>query len=396
MTTTLPGYLLHATLLWGLFALLYHSVLRRETFFALNRAYLLFALLAGALLPLAGSMIPQAGFPVVTLPVVDLTAAAANTANAPDTGAAAYGLRLLYLAGVAFGALRLGIGLVRIAALVSRSEREKASDGSILVHTGRVNMPFSFFHFIIVPRQFTADPALLRTMLAHERAHVHERHSLDVLLFEAFAVVFWFHPLVYYFRRQMRNVHEFQADAAASGETGARQYGYWLLEQAGKPSAQLVLANHFYQSPLRQRLVMMTRRPSGPLRRLKYLLFFPLVLGGLIQTGAETPSEAVAVEAAFPGGIPALMTYLAENIVYPEEAKKAGLEALVVLELTIDANGKVTSVKHLTSDKSPAPHPDMVAEAQRVAHAMPAWEPALVNGKPTASKMTLPIRFRLQ
>ncbi|MCC6411193.1 MAG: energy transducer TonB, partial [Saprospiraceae bacterium] len=182
---------------------------------------------------------------------------------------------------------------------------------------------------------------------------------------------------------------------------GPKQYGYWLLEQAGLPAARLVLANHFYQSPLRQRLTMMVRTPSHPLRRLKYLLFFPLLLGMLFQVGAApTPMVGAAaekvVDAVYPGGMQALMTYLASNIVYPEEPKRQGLEAMVVIELSIDADGKVRDVKHINNDKNPAPHPDMVAEASRVVLSMPAWEPARLNGTPVASKTVLPIRFRLQ
>lgn len=393
------NYLIQSTLLWSLFAFVYHTALRRETFFALNRAYLLLAAVAGALLPLASETIPQTGVPTFSLPVVELLPAPTDTATAAGFSVT-FWLMALYLAGATFGALRLAIGLSRIALLIRAADREKTTDGSVLVHTERVNMPFSFFHWIVVPRHFSSDPALLRSMLAHERAHVNERHSLDVLFFEILGIVFWFNPLVYYFRSHMRHVHEFQADAEASGETGPRQYGYWLLEQAGMPAAHLVLANHFYQSPLRQRLTMMVRTPSHPLRRLKYLLFFPLLLGMLFQVGAApTPADATAgniVEASFPGGLQAMMTYLANNIVYPEIPKKQGLQAMVVIELTIGADGKVKDVKHLNNNKTPAPHPDMVAEASRVVLSMPAWEPARINGKPVTSKTVLPIRFKLQ
>lgn len=134
---------------------------------------------------------------------------------------------------------------------------------------------------------------------------------------------------------------------------------------------------------------------------LKYLLFFPLLLGMLFQVGvAPTPAIAAptenVIDAVYPGGMQALTTYLANNIVYPEEPKRQGQEAMVVIELTLGADGRVQNVKHLKNNKIPAPHPDMVAEASRVVLSMPTWEPALLNGTPVTSKTVLPIRFRLQ
>ena len=393
------NYLIQSTLLWGLFALVYHTTLRRETFFALNRTYLLLASLCGVLLPLVGSFLPQTGVPTLTLPVVELLPAQVAGQNAAGFDIA-FWFTVLYATGAAFGAIRLATGLTRIALLIRDAEHETTSDGSILVHTDRVNMPFSFFHWIVVPRHFSSDPALLRSMLAHERAHVYERHSLDVLFFEILSIVFWFNPLVYYFRSHMRHVHEFQADAEASGETGAKQYGHWLLEQAGLPAARLVLANHFYQSPLRQRLTMMVRTPSHPLRKLKYLLFFPLMLGMLFQVGAAPAPEGTAdktvVPAEFPGGMLALMHFLAQKIHYPDEAKAQKLEAVVVLEVVLDEDGKVQEVNNLSAGRTPAPHPEMVAEATRAVWQMPAWKPATSAGKPVATKTMIPIKFKLQ
>ena len=239
-------------------------------------------------------------------------------------------------------------------------------------------------------------------MLAHERAHARGWHSADVLLAELLCIALWFHPLAHWYRRALRTVHEFLADEAASRRTDKKQYGLLLIQQAQSGPA-LALAHHFFQSPLKQRLIMLMKQHSAPVRALKYTLVLPLAALFVLlfqqnpltaQTPDDKPKELFDIDVLpqFPGGQAEMMKYLGSNIQYPEAAQKAKAEATLALGFVIEKDGSLSNIENLTTTV----RPDLVAEAIRVVKAMPKWTPGVMDGKPVKVRYTLPIRFRLK
>lgn len=118
------------------------------------------------------------------------------------------------------------------------------------------------------------------------------------------------------------------------------------------------------------------------------------------ETLSETPQKAsqervvfvaVADEAEFPGGMETLMKWLYDNLVYPEEAEKAGIQGRVIVKFIIEADGTVTNPEIVRGL-----HPDVDAEVLSVINSMPKWNPGKVNGKEVASYFTLPVVFHLK
>lgn len=252
----------------------------------------------------------------------------------------------------------------------------------------------SFFGRVHIPVE--AHGASRAAMLAHEGAHARLGHSFDVLFLEGLAAVYWSNPLWRLALRELRRVHEHQADEHAARTVPC--YGEILLAQALGTRSTSIL-NRFHSTNLKTRLHMLTR--TLPQRRTRFLIAAPLLLLCLVATASFRLSapwsamEAVVItgpdqEAEFPGGKPALMRYLAERIRYPEIAKKDGVEGVVYIAFTIQADGKVAgaTVKRGVRD-------DLDQESVRVVSGMPDWKPARVKGKAVASEMTLPIAFRL-
>jgi TonB family protein len=102
------------------------------------------------------------------------------------------------------------------------------------------------------------------------------------------------------------------------------------------------------------------------------------------------PSEVVA-SASFPGGQDAFRTYLADQLIYPEEARKYGVEGVVRAEFRVDAAGRAQAIKIISE-----PGYGCGAEVKRLIEAMPRWYPALENGLATSSrKRNIAIAFRL-
>jgi TonB family protein len=321
------------------------------------------------------------------------------------------------------------------------------ADGCVLVQTTEAEAPFSFFKWVFVPNieegrgesskievetgkafagrsRSPLPPSekgyALQAMLAHERAHAHDWHSMDVLLVELLCVALWFHPLAHWYRRALRTVHEYLADAQASRLTDKQHYGLLLIRQA-QSGVQLAFVNHFLQSPLKQRLVMLTRNASPAPRVWKYGLVLPvftmLFLFACQKTTQEQADQKPAGEPAisaqtpankdvfelfdveqppqFPGGQEALIKFLSENITYPEAAKRASAEGIVAIVFVVDRNGAVTDVTGIKSEQH-GWRQDFQDEAIRVVQSMPNWKPAIGKGKPVKVKMTLPIRFKLK
>ena len=108
------------------------------------------------------------------------------------------------------------------------------------------------------------------------------------------------------------------------------------------------------------------------------------------QTAMSDPLPDNIVGAQFPGGTEQLIKFLSENIKYPVECEKQGIQGRVVLLIVIDKDGSVKDIKVAKSV-----HPLLDAEAVRVASSMPHWQPATKDGQPVRIRYSLPITFSL-
>ena len=401
-------FLLKITAAWGLFALLYRLVLRRETFFQLNRAYLLLTAILGLALPFAPALLPSLpgtqGMSALVLPVFTTDSGLPSPDNAPWSVSQL--LILAYCAGAAWALLRVLSGLLRLVWLSQQGCAELLADGCVLIRSTRVVMPFSFFHWIFVPIDFDEKTSEQKSVLDHERAHALDGHSLDVLFFELLGVVLWFHPLVHWYRKAVREVHEFLADDSAARQTNRRQYGLLLLQQA-QTVRTVSFVHHFYQSPLKQRLIMLTKKSSAPVRGLQYGLILPLALLLAVlfqapvsaQTSTTPPADNTVLTTCekmpeFPGGKDALMIFIAKNIRYPQQARLDKAEGMIIMEFVVNEDGSIGKVgpKAELRDKY---RPDFIEESVRVIRAMPKWIPGENKGQKVKCMVILPIKYKL-
>ena len=94
---------------------------------------------------------------------------------------------------------------------------------------------------------------------------------------------------------------------------------------------------------------------------------------------------------SFPGGLNGLMTFLAQNMVYPVTAQENGVQGRVTVSFVVETDGSITDVKVARSVD-----PFLDREAMRIVKAMPKWTPGKKDGKPVRVKYTVPVVFRLQ
>ena len=316
-------------------------------------------------------------------------------------------------AGVALALLlRVFWQVVVVCRLAQRSERATLHGTAVCLLTGDYS-PFSFFRWIFV-NPVNKSPSQVKQILTHEQTHVAQWHSVDALLSQLFVAAFWFNPVAWLMRLQVRNNLEYLADRSViSGGTDKKAYQYHLLAVAYRTNVATI-TNNFNVLPLKKRIKMMNKQTSNPLARFKYLLFVPLAIALLamnstamranVQKKVVKTTKATKKTSAndkvyevceqmptFPGGDAALMKYLSENVKYPALAIKAQEQGRVVVSFTVEKDGAISDVKVARSVT-----PSLDAEAVRVVKAMPKWTPGKQGGEFVRVKYNVPVSFRLQ
>jgi TonB family protein len=325
LLTWLAGTLLPMGALW----LVYRLALRGERCFEYNRALLLLAPLLAAALPLlprpalplwlnspaVAVAASKAGVAAVLLPVVQVEPAAA-----PAAGWSIWTwLGVIYLAGVALGLGRLAWQVGRLWWLARRLPRE-ARPGYVLAYTGGRLPASSFGRVVFWDETAGLPPAEAAAVLAHELAHVQQRHTSDVLWLEAWRAVLWPNPFAHLLLPALRLTHELLADAAAAPETGAAAYPTLLARlaarQLGVPAYSPLLQPFTFSFTL-TRIDMLQNQ--NPVRRWKQWLVLP-ALGGLFLAACQ---DAVAPNASVPAdGGSMTRTYLATQQDEPERSRE--------------------------------------------------------------------------
>ncbi|AMJ66513.1 POTRA domain-containing protein [Hymenobacter sp. PAMC 26628] len=309
-------YLAGASFCLAVFALAYRLLLARLPAFAWNRAYLLGALAAGVLLPLAArpglaALLPRAaGAPAGALPFAlhwplgAPAAAAATGATAGVPGPDWAALALLALAAAyGLGALRRLAAAVRNLGALRRLARQHPRTqlaGCTVVHLPAPGLPaFSFGRYVFLSPLHEALSAAERDqLLRHEQVHVRQRHTLDLLLVEALGVVFWFHGVVPYFGRQLKAVHEYLADAAvARAPAGRVPYGELLIKLAAQ-QPPFALVHAFAHKQVFLRIRMLTQTPATPMQKLRFLFVLPVAAFAWAATAWAAPAPSAPAPGA--------------------------------------------------------------------------------------------------
>lgn len=195
----------------------------------------------------------------------------------------------LYLMGVAFFMIRLLIGVIRVETLCRLGGR-KLNDGSVLLVCDGQFQPTSWRSTIIISRSdYESDNA--RIIIEHEQAHIHHRHSIDVMLAQMVCALQWFNPAAWALKRSLQEVHEYEADAAVLADgLNERQYQLCLVQAALSGRIGYVTSN-FADCSTKKRITMMKRSQSSPFACFRALLLLPAV-AVLILLASACKSDA--------------------------------------------------------------------------------------------------------
>lgn len=437
MSTDWLYLMVKASVCMGSFYLVYSLFLKKDTHFAMNRFYLLLTALLSLLIPLVSLNIDLAGIPQNYSYILDTISVGSRWVehSLPDDPRVFEFLLACYSAGVAVALTGLLIRIIRLL-MILRTEGHTGRDGMKIVFLPEGSgSPFSFFSYVFITREHYRSREA-QEMMIHEQVHIRQRHSVDLLFIEMLAVVLWFNPFIWLYRKSIKQIHEYIADDGVIRQSVNKQNYQCILLQIGTGLIAHSMTHNFNHSLLKRRFIMMNRSKSLPHTRWKIMATIPVmaflflvfsdVSGGYIgqalswgQPGWATTGLMAAqassmdqetnlpavyapqgqddsvftkvdVAPAFKGGFEALASFISQNIKYPEEARKQGIQGTVFVSFLVSEKGKVTNGKVLRGIGSGCDE-----EALRVVMAMPDWNPGKNGEKPVKVNITLPIKFTL-
>jgi TonB family protein len=430
----------YLVLFFGFYALL----LRKETFFQLNRIYLVTASLLSFAIPLIQAdwvknlfitlQVQQTIYSGPIAIVYNFTPANQSSITLGEV------LNAVYIIVTLFLIIRLAWQLFIL---------KKA------IETPSPSAAYSFFKKISLGENTSQS----KIITDHEQVHAGQWHSVDVMIIETVMIINWFNPVVYLYRFAIKYIHEFIADREViQAGTDKVDYAMLLLSQTFEVESHSLVTPFYNHSLLKQRIMMLQKNRSQRIALAKYGLSAPLFMLMLIFSSAtinnskavaainkktekvmakpavdvvpiipnssEIPAENKLIEnktnyikvaenidheinvdtvpkngrvysqvehvPEFPGGLTMFSHYLSTNIHYPAADKKSKTEGKVLVKFIVEKDGSLSNIVAVRS-----PSESMKTEAMRVLAASPKWVPGVQNGHAVRVAYTVPIQFTI-
>lgn len=437
------------------FYLFYKLLLSRDTFHAFNRATLLLLMLLSLVLPFVSLSIDEPM--VVNNGMVQVEQLLVAGVTGEDTQPASLTLVqvlfMVYMVGVVVSVGREIVSLAGLYKLISGRDHVTIDNGIRIIVIDGDMAPFSWFNNIVISRSDYESGR--REILIHEMAHISHHHSLDILLCNVLLIFQWFNPAVWLLRRELRNIHEYEADEAvlASGANAA-EYQLLLIRKA-VGERLFSMANNLNHNSLKKRITMMLTKRSNPWNRVKVLLTVPVAAVAVVAFATpKAESLSREIEHESDAIVSSVVKSTSDKAALVAQGKTSGEETVnamgraddtfiandiqrmtstdddvyeVVEKMPAFPGGMAELMKYLRSNvRYPVEahkagiqgrvvvsfvvnkdgtvkdakivrsvDKSIDAEALRVISAMPKWQPGYQDGKAVSVRYTVPVTFRL-
>jgi hypothetical protein len=287
-------YLIKSSGLIALFYVAYYFMLRKETFFTGNRWFLLLGLFTSVVLPLvvytkiiivesSSKNIDWSKFPVTTS--VENEAFEINWYLISG---------IVYTIGIVFFLVKFAFDFYSLNTVLKGKSVQQQADFKFIDTTENV-APFSFFNTIVYNSSLYSSSEL-QNILEHEKVHSEQNHTIDVLISRLFCIIFWFNPLVWLYKKAILQNLEFIADSEASKKIADKKaYQFTLLKITTHENC-VAITNHFYQSLIKKRIVMLNKNQSKKSNSWKYALVLPALVAFVMLFQVNVVAQEKAKE----------------------------------------------------------------------------------------------------
>nr|WP_199001517.1 M56 family metallopeptidase [Flavobacterium sp. ASV13] len=332
-----------------LFYCAYYFLLRKETFFNSNRWFLLAGLFTSVILP----------FVVYTKTVwIDPAPALGNyqiyipqnhteeafTINWNVVLIAVYSIVLLVLL------IKFALDFYSLNSVLKGKKIQQQADFKFIDVNENI-APFSYFDYIVYNSSLYS-ASELENIIEHEKVHSDQNHTIDVLVSRFFSIIFWFNPIVWLYKKAITQNLEFIADREASKKLSDKKvYQYTLLKITTHENC-VAITNHFYQSLIKKRIVMLNKNQSKKRNSWKYYVVIPALAAFVILFQVEVIAKEKQKTVKVSGENKSVDVYKikknstnAELKEIKEKLKSIHNVDFEVSEIKRDANNNLTSIK---------------------------------------------------
>ena len=272
-------YILNSAFCLTVFMLFYHFVLAEQKMNNLKRFYLLGSLLLAALIPIISITHPA------DISNTHLIYGVSNTIQEIEVSDQSERSRdvlptvlwAFYFVGSLIFGVRLGINLYKLRNKIQCGEKIKNLNHTLVLLEEK-EIPHTFLNYIFVSKEVYLNKLIPTEILIHEEAHVHQRHTLDILFVELLRIVFWFNPLLCWVKKEMKLNHEYLADQVVLERAiDPASYQQLLISFPGKYTKNSVVSPfHFLLT--KKRIIMMSREFSSRKTLLRVFILVPVLM----------------------------------------------------------------------------------------------------------------------
>lgn len=337
-------YLIKVNIALVLFCLGYYLVLRKLTFYTLNRAYLLTAIIFSSMYPFIDLTVLAQQHQDVIAPVQNVVMYwKAPAQNLIKEASYWSWLEVLFWTGAAVFAARLLFQLASLYKIYSRSTIAEINGQTVRVVKGDIT-PFTFWQSIYVNPE-KLNPTDLHNILQHEQIHVKDWHTLDVLITEISVIFYWFNPGIWLMKKAVHENIEFITDRKIlQNGLNSKAYQYSLLNITFNQSAPAITSN-FNFSTLKKRIMMMNANRSSKISLTRYAFLVPLVVVCLL-TFSLSKAEVVKASPAFKA-IAAAVNGI-ENATFAADTNRKTLQKGVIIFDKENKQGSSVNIRTYT------------------------------------------------
>ncbi|MFA8299559.1 MAG: peptidoglycan DD-metalloendopeptidase family protein [Hyphomicrobiales bacterium] len=277
-------YLFKVSIIMSFLYGLYHFTLRKETFFSINRIFLLCIAVISFIIPaitVNSDVISDVNLWVDELSthtiMVEGKQDVIQETNAGNKWSVVYLLSLIYTVGAGLYCLYLALQLLRLVYKISKGRKVTVLGCKVIVINDSEDA-FAFMRSVVIGDRLLSDPHL-DTIIHHENIHTSYHHYIDCWLSELLCAVFWFNPFVYKYKKSLTEVNEYFTDnlIASSGKDECIRYMNVLVYYASTNYNQLPLINS-YNTLIKRRLLMISKKKSASLSKAKLLFAVPVIV----------------------------------------------------------------------------------------------------------------------
>ena len=268
-------YFIKFSAILGLFFIFYKLFLQKETFFNMIRGYFIIGILTAIILPLI--IIPE--YVVIeNIFMNQMVASSSEFALVENSSGIDKNMILIaaYLIGVLFFGIRFLLQVISLAKFILKYPKTRRK-GYVFIEADESTSPFSFFNYIIYPKDGFSDSELDQ-IIEHEKVHASQFHSFDILLAQLLIIFNWINPLAWMYQKEVQKNLEFIADEKAHNIHNSKKSYQYLLLKTVTPNYSLALTSNFYNSLIKKRINMLHKDKSKNMMYFKFIFIIPVLI----------------------------------------------------------------------------------------------------------------------